>query len=81
MKERRYYLYCDESVKKGNYYSNFYGGALINSVDYNLINDVLSKKKDVILKTKELKWQKISKLNFKEYIDAVDTFLDFVQSG
>lgn len=81
MKERRFYVYCDESIKKGSHYSNFYGGALIDSADYNLINDVLTKKKDVILKTKELKWQKISKLNFKEYIDAVDTFLDFVQSG
>ncbi len=81
MKEKRYYVYCDESIKKGKYYSNFYGGALIDSADYNLINDVLEIKKEVILKTNELKWQKISKLNYREYIDAVDTFLDFVQSG
>ncbi len=79
-KTRRYYIYCDESIKKGEYYSNFYGGAIINSRDFKLITDVLHDKRDLILKTNELKWQKINNFNFKEYIDAVDTFFDFVQS-
>jgi len=79
--DRRYYVYCDESIKKGKYYSNFYGGALINSKDHGIITDVLNEKKNILLQTREIKWQKINKQNYKEYIDAVDTFLDFVQSG
>ncbi len=32
-----YIIYCDESVKKGKYFSNFYGGAIINSNDLDSI--------------------------------------------
>lgn len=81
IKKERYYVYCDESIKKGEYYSNFYGGALIKSKDFKLITDVLTSKRKHILKTNELKWQKINVYNHKEYIDAVDTFFDFIQSG
>lgn len=80
MEHKRYYIYCDESIKKGEYYSNFYGGAMINSDDYNLIKEVLERKRDNILKTSELKWQKINHHNHKAYIDAVDTLFDFIQS-
>jgi hypothetical protein len=30
-----YLIYCDESDKNGQLYSNFYGGALVRSIDYN----------------------------------------------
>lgn len=80
LNKERYYVYCDESIKKGEHYSNFYGGALIKSKDFQLITDVLTSKRKHILKTNELKWQKINKFNEKEYIDAVDTFFDFIQS-
>lgn len=81
IENKRYYVYCDESIKKGDYYSNFYGGALIESKNYNLISDVLTSKRENVLKTNELKWQKINKFNQKAYIDAVDTFFDFIGSG
>lgn len=38
-------------------------------------------KRKLILKTNELKLQKINAFNYEEYIDAEDTFFDFVQSG
>ena len=28
-----YQIFCDESVKRGKYFSNFYGGVLVNSRD------------------------------------------------
>lgn len=77
----RYYIYCDESIKKGRFYSNFYGGAMVNSEDYSLITDVLEEKRINLLQTSELKWQKINTFNYKQYIDAVDTFFDFIQAG
>ncbi len=30
----QYIIYCDESVKRGDYFSNFYGGALVRSNDF-----------------------------------------------
>ncbi|TQI69333.1 hypothetical protein JM79_0208 [Gramella sp. Hel_I_59] len=81
MHQKRYYIYCDESVKKGAFYSNFYGGALLQSTDYELIKDVLEDKRDHELQTSELKWQKINHFNYKSYIQAMDTFMDFVQAG
>lgn len=72
----RYYIYCDESIKKGKYYSNFYGGAMVDAKDYSLIKDVLEEKRINLLQTSELKWQKINKFNYKHYVDAIDTFFD-----
>lgn len=28
---KEYFIWCDESVKKGKFFSNFYGGVLIQS--------------------------------------------------
>jgi hypothetical protein len=29
-----FYIFCDESLKKGKYYSNFYGGVLIDKSEF-----------------------------------------------
>jgi hypothetical protein len=29
-----YVIYCDESLGKGQYYSDFFGGALVKSCDF-----------------------------------------------
>ena len=79
--KKRYYIYCDESVKKGKLYSNFYGGAIVESKDHSLICDVLEEKRLNLIRTSEIKWQKIDKINYKLYIDAIDTFFDFIQAG
>ena len=79
--KKRYYIYCDESIKKGKLYSNFYGGAMVDSKDYSLICDVLEEKRTNLIKTSEIKWQKIDKINYNHYIDAIDTFFDFIQAG
>jgi hypothetical protein len=76
----RYFSWCDESVSKGEFYSDFYGGALINSKDFELIKSVLEHKRTEVVKTSELKWQKISHSNYKHYIETVDCFFDFIQA-
>lgn len=76
----RYYLYCDESTLNGTKFSYFYGGVMVNADDFNMLNDVLNSKREQTVKTSELKWTKVSAANFKEYIDAVDTFFDFIQA-
>ncbi|WP_332453357.1 DUF3800 domain-containing protein [Chryseobacterium aquaticum] len=79
--KKRYYIFCDESIKKGKLFSNFYGGAMIDSKDFKLVSDVLEEKRVNILQTSELKWQKINKQNYKHYIDSIDTFFDFIQAN
>ena len=43
-----YIIYCDESVSTGRYFSNFYGGALVRSVDFDDIVKFLKDKASAI---------------------------------
>ena len=40
-----YIIYSDESTSKGAYYSDFFGGALVTSKDWNEVNAALDQKK------------------------------------
>lgn len=46
-------LYADESVKSGEFYSNFYGGCLIQSEDIETVKVAFNS---------ELKWQKVTSI-------------------
>ena len=46
-KEMEYIIYCDESVTDGKYYSDFFGGVLVRSVDFDEIKDTLEAKCEV----------------------------------
>lgn len=41
-------IYCDESSKNGEYYSNFYGGALVGSDDQQIVIDKINETKEVL---------------------------------
>lgn len=43
---REYIIYVDESVSRGKYYSNFYGGLLVRSADLNRVVDALNEEKE-----------------------------------
>lgn len=61
------YLWLDESDKNGKYYSNFYGGILIDSKNY---QNVLSRMCDVVSRNDiqdEIKWQKVNELTLERY--------------
>ncbi len=34
MRDREYIIFCDESDKKGRFYSNFYGGVMVGLSQY-----------------------------------------------
>lgn len=66
------YIWLDESDKKGQYYSNFYGGILIKSDD---LPQVLAESQDLLEKLgiwEEIKWQKVNKHTFESYMLVVD---------
>lgn len=78
---KEYLIYCDESVEKGAYYSDFYGGILISSEDLDETIALLeARKKDLNLHG-EVKWTKVTENYLEKYEALIDTFFDLVQSG
>ena len=43
--KKQYLIYADESHRKGKYFSNFYGGALVSYNELKKINEKLNNKK------------------------------------
>ena len=56
-RSRMYYIWCDESDKEGEYYSNFYGGILIGSKDLPRVLKKMEQKVAELDITEEIKWQ------------------------
>jgi hypothetical protein len=76
---KEYFLYCDESVENGKYYSDFYGGALVESTYYNEIIEKLETKKKGLNLFKEVKWNKVSSNYLEKYKDLIDVYFEFIK--
>lgn len=76
-----YLIYSDESVSKGDYFSNFYGGALVTSQDHTDVQKCLAVRKAELNFGSEVKWQKITEAYESKYIALMDTFFDLVAGG
>lgn len=73
------YIWLDESDKKGDYYSNFYGGIIINSKDFEEINSSLTTLLSELGINEEIKWQKVNLHNFEKYKSIVDFTFDLLK--
>ncbi|MGO2958236.1 MAG: DUF3800 domain-containing protein [Acetobacter sp.] len=78
---KEFLIYCDESLDKGKYYGNFYGGALVTSDDVDRINEELISKKEELNITAEAKWNKITANYSEKYIELIDCFFDLIKCG
>ncbi|CUQ45865.1 Protein of uncharacterised function (DUF3800) [Clostridium paraputrificum] len=78
---KRLIVYCDESIKKGKFYSNFYGGALIDEKNSDFIIKELEAKKQEIGLRGELKWTNVSAQTLDQYIDFIDKYFDFIKNN
>ena len=77
-----YYIFCDESLKKGKYYSNFYGGLIIEKREFERVkNALISKMQDLQMEDSELKWSSVNAFRLNKYISIMQTFFEFVKSG
>lgn len=81
MAKRHYTIYCDESAKKGKYYSNFYGGAILKSEDRQAIESLLREKQAELNISAEMKWTKITKNYEEKYIEFMNLYFDFIRTG
>ncbi|KPJ56524.1 MAG: hypothetical protein AMJ42_05210 [Deltaproteobacteria bacterium DG_8] len=73
-----YIVWCDESVKEGRYFSNFYGGILVSSKDLYNVKKKLEKTKQRLNLQGELKWQKVTQNYLPKYKNIMDKFFNFV---
>lgn len=58
--KKQYLIYADESHRKGKYFSNFYGGALIDYTKQEKISNKLNNKKEELGLFQEVKWTKVT---------------------
>lgn len=76
-----YQIFCDESVKRGKYFSNFYGGVLVNSRDLRRVEARLRQVCDAQHFRNEVKWQRVTEQYLPKYVALMDAFFDLVAAG
>ncbi len=79
--EKEYILFCDESDKRGRYYSNFYGGVMVGASQYQRITQRLNDKKAELHFFGEVKWEKVTERYLEKYQQLIQTFFDEVSKG
>lgn len=75
------YIWLDESDRHGEFYSNFYGGILVSSRNY---NEVIGRMHSIVEKAgikDEIKWQKVNDYHYEKYIDVVDELFDLAMEN
>ena len=76
---RMYYIWCDESDSEGAFYSNFYGGILIRSLDLpHVLKRLQDKVVELHIEKEEIKWQKVNKHMFAPYMELVNLIFDLL---
>jgi hypothetical protein len=78
---RELIIYCDESDSSGKHFSNFYGGALVESMHLDDVLSRLASKKASLNLHGEVKWQKITEPYAQKYIDLATEVFDLVREG
>lgn len=76
-----YIIYADESVERGRYFSNFYGGCLVESHDLQAVTATLEARKRALNLHREVKWQKVTGNYLAKYQDLMGGFFELVGAG
>jgi hypothetical protein len=76
---RELVLYCDESDQEGKYFSNFYGGCLVESLHLKEAIDALEQCKTDHNLFGEIKWSKVTANYLEKYKALTNLFFDFIQ--
>lgn len=81
MSDKEYLIFCDESDASGKHFSNFYGGVLVGSSQYDRIVARLNAEKQRLNFLGEVKWSKVSEPYLPKYQDLVRVFFEEVRAG
>lgn len=79
--KKQYLIYADESHRKGKYFSNFYGGALVDYTELEKISNELNAKKEELGLFQEVKWTKVTEQYLDKYLELINYFFEFVKSN
>jgi hypothetical protein len=78
---KEYFLWCDESDRKGKFYSNFYGGVLVASDDLLYVHNALVVACKKLNFNDEIKWNKVSAHYLLKYMAVMDSFFDLIKQN
>jgi len=81
MQDKEFILFCDESDRRGKYYSNFYGGVMVGSTQYQRVTYRLNDKKADLNLYQEVKWEKVTEPYLEKYMDLMRAFFEEVARG
>ena len=81
MSDKEYIIFCDESDKEGKFYSNFYGGVIVGSSQYERITQQLNAKKRELHFFGEVKWAKVTERYLDKYVALMDCFFEEIKAG
>ena len=79
--DAEYIIFCDESDKKGKFYSNFYGGAIVGSSQYQRISERLNTLKLEQNLLREIKWERVTERYLAKYFTIVNAFFDEIKNN
>lgn len=77
-KAKEYIIYCDESIEKGSFYSDFYGGVLISSTHLDIIQLALNIRKQELNLNREIKWSRVTRNYLDKYKAMMDIFFEYI---
>ncbi len=75
-----YRIWCDESVKRGKYFSNFYGGVLVRSSDIRRVEAAIERVCQEQYLRDEVKWQRVTSQYLSKYMALMDAFFDLIEA-
>jgi len=76
--EKEYIFFCDESDRKGTYFSNFYGGVRVPASRWTTANDALLARKQALGLSSEIKWEKTDLMNVERYEQMMHAFFQAI---
>lgn len=81
MSDKEYIIFCDESEKKGTFFSNFYGGVMVGSSQW---DSVVARLQDTLEATgirSEVKWSKVGPMELEPYKELIEAYFDEIEAG
>lgn len=79
--ERQLFLFCDESDKKGRFFSNFFGGVLVGASQHARITKMLADEKARLRLEHEVKWSRTTEPYLGKYREFVSAFFREIRAG
>lgn len=79
--DKEFILFCDESDRRGKYFSNFYGGVIVGSSQYQRITKRLNDLKADLNLYQEVKWEKVTEQYLEKYAELIHAFFEEIARG